>query len=85
MQRQQSHPSGSFPACRHCGHEPRHIMDARRRPIGGHLMSCSCGDTGKYDTLADALTAWRQHHAPIPALPAAGQRIRLIGQGARTA
>ena len=68
MQRQQSHATGTFPVCRHCQHEPRHILDARRRPAGGHLMSCACGDTRKHDDLAAALIEWRTLHAPEPAL-----------------
>lgn len=56
--RQQRHPVGSFPKCPDCGKEPRHILDQRRRPVGGHLMSCACGDTTKHDTLQGALVAW---------------------------
>lgn len=57
-QRQQSHPAGSFPSCPDCKTEPRHILDARGRPLGGHLMSCRCGDTPKFDTLAEAVRTW---------------------------
>lgn len=57
-QRQQTHASGSFPDCPQCGREPRHIHDARRRPLGGHLLSCACGDSSKFDTLAGAVRAW---------------------------
>lgn len=57
-QRQQKHAAGSFPACPECGREPRHILDVRRRPIGGHLLSCACGDTTKHDTLTDAVRTW---------------------------
>ena len=84
MQRQQRHATGTFPACRDCGAEPRHILDHRCRPLGGHLMSRRCGDTTKHDDLAGALSAWRMLHAP--ALLADGARIvRLIQRGGRSA
>lgn len=57
-QRQQKHPAGSFPVCPTCNFEPRHILDVRHRPLGGHLMSCACGDTPKHDSLADAVRSW---------------------------
>lgn len=56
--RQQSHAVGSFPQCPACQREPRHIVDGRQRPTGGHLMACSCGDSPKFDSLAVALRTW---------------------------
>lgn len=56
--RQQSHPAGSFPHCPHCNREPRHIVDGRAAPVGGHLLSCTCGDSAKFPSLAGALRAW---------------------------
>jgi hypothetical protein len=56
--RQQSHPIGSFPACSQCRKEPRHILDLRRRPVGGHLLACHCGETPKFDDLASAIRAF---------------------------
>lgn len=61
-QRQLWHPRGSFPVCPQCNKEPRHIIDGRRRPVGGHLMSCQCGDTPKCDSLALAVASWCQAH-----------------------
>lgn len=57
-QRQQSHPVGTFPQCPRCGFEARHVIDARRRPLGGHLLSCACGDSPKFDTLGQAVAHW---------------------------
>lgn len=57
-QRQQSHPQGTFPVCTQCAKEPRHFTDARRRPIGGNFLACICGDTPKFDTLAQAVSHW---------------------------
>jgi hypothetical protein len=56
--RQQPHPAGSFPTCPACQKEPRHILDLRRRPIGGHLLACHCGETPKADDLAAAVRAF---------------------------
>lgn len=61
-QRQQPHDAGTFPACPDCKREPRHILDARRRPIGGHLMLCSCGETGKHESLDQAVSQWKRMH-----------------------
>ena len=58
MMRQQRHPAGTFPTCPACNMEPRHILDQRRRPLGGHLLSCACGDGTKQDTLAQAADSW---------------------------
>lgn len=70
-QRQTSHPEGTFPTCPDCGREPRHLIDARRRPVGGHLLSCYCGDTPKFEGLSEAVRAWcRIHNAPMTVRPA---------------
>lgn len=58
MMRQQPHARGTFPTCPQCAREPRHIHDVRRRPTGGHMLSCGCGDTARFDTLAQAIRAW---------------------------
>lgn len=66
-QRQMPHPAGTFPKCPSCGREPKHILDGRRRPMGGHLLSCACGDTPKGDALPEALNSWcRAHGVPVP-------------------
>lgn len=57
-QRDQGHPIGTFPTCPRCAMEPHHILDSRRRPMGGHLMQCACGETGKFDNLDEALQTW---------------------------
>lgn len=57
-QRMQSHPPGTFPACPTCRREAKHVIDGRNRPVGGHLMTCSCGDSPKFDSLPEALQAF---------------------------
>lgn len=60
--RQQSHPASTFPQCPACSKEPRHILDMRSRPVGGHLLSCACGDTPKFDQLSEAVQSWCRAH-----------------------
>lgn len=72
MQRAIVHDPGTFPICPDCGLEPRHIFDHRRRPVGGHLMSCRCGDSPKYDDMESALACWgRTHRVRVVPAPAA--------------
>lgn len=74
IQRQQPHPAGTFPACRACGAEPRHIVahgasnreQAIDLPPDGirHQLECRCGEhTGWRPQLADAESHWRLHFA----------------------
>lgn len=57
-QRQQSHPRGTFPTCPACGFEARHFIDRRQAPVGGHFLSCACGDAPKRASLGSAISAW---------------------------
>lgn len=59
-QRQQPHAVGTFPCCPDCGDELRHIVDDRAK-VGGHFLSCCCGDSPKFHdfpALWDALHGW---------------------------
>lgn len=86
MMRQQSHAAGTFPLCPGCNREPRHIHDLRRRPVGGHLLSCGCGDTAKFDSLTAAVCAWtrdRDVSMTVRPLPARGTVLHFNLGGAR--
>lgn len=84
-QRQQPHDAGTFPQCPDCQREPRHLLDGRRRPIGGHLLACSCGETTKYDSLQQAVAAWcapREIPAPMRLRIERPAPVRLVaGRG----
>lgn len=83
-QRQVSHPRGTFPMCPSCSREPRHIVDGRRRPVGGHLLSCACGDTPKTDDLPAALNTWcRAHGVAVPLFAHEAENVLAIRARAR--
>ena len=82
--RQQVHAAGTFPLCPGCHREPRHILDGRRRPIGGHLLACSCGETAKHDSLVEAVAAWcapRNVRAPLRLRHERQAPVRLVSGG----
>lgn len=84
MMRHQPHPDGTFPVCPDCGVEPRHILDLRARPRGGHLLSCACGDSTKHDNLAEATKAWgRARNIEIPAAFASLRNVSPLRQVSR--
>lgn len=78
LQQQQQHPVGTFPRCRECGHEPRHIIGRGSaahetfdilHPTGTrHQLECRCtARTPWMSSLPDALIEWKRHHAaPAP-------------------
>jgi len=74
MQEQKRHPIGTFPNCRKCGGEPRHIIGRGSsvretfdvtRPTGTrHQLECRCGERTQWSQdLPDALTEWQRHYA----------------------
>jgi hypothetical protein len=76
IQRQQSHPAGTFAACSSCKREPRHFIAAgscSREPIdvraGGpgerHTLECSrCGrTTARHASLPAAINEWGAAYA----------------------
>lgn len=76
IQREQRHPAASFPPCRECGREPRHVIAVGshsgesfdvRRPTGTrHTLECRCGArTVWMPTLAAAQRAWHEHFAAV--------------------
>ena len=77
LQQQIRHDPDTFPRCRLCGHEPRHI-EARGRgswdpfdplhPAGvRHALECQCtARTSFQPTLDDALHDWRVRFAIAP-------------------
>lgn len=78
-QRQMPHPAGTFPTCPACSREPKHILDGRRRPVGGHLLSCACGDTPKADDLPAALNTWcRAHGVAVPVFAPQDAKVASI-------
>lgn len=88
MQRQQRHPAGTFPVCRDCGGEPRHIVGTGshsreafdvRRPTGTrHQLECRCGaHTPWLPEVADALAEWRRHYGVLSAPSATRARPLL--------
>lgn len=78
-QRQIAHPAGTFPPCPACRREPKHILDGRRRPLGGHLLSCACGDTPKADDLPEALNTWcRAHDVAVPVFAPHAGNVRTL-------
>ena len=61
------HSVGTFPICPACGDEYRHIVDSREG-LGGHCLSCCCGDSPKFptfDALLDAMQGWCLAHGVI--------------------
>lgn len=58
-QRTVQHTHGTFPQCPRCQREPRHMLDVRRQPIGGHWLECPCNVNGlRYPTLERAIREW---------------------------
>lgn len=70
-QRMQLHPPGTFPECPDCGDELRHVHD-ERAVVGGHFMSCCCGDSPKFggaEAMVEALHGWcAQRGVTMPAV-----------------
>ncbi|GLQ97829.1 hypothetical protein [Dyella mobilis] len=70
MQRQVTHPAGSFAACTNCGKEPHHYRahgSARDEAAAfavlaeRHQLECACEQrTGWCDSLAEAVRAWEE-------------------------
>lgn len=88
MQKQITHPRGTFSACACCRKEPRHFFSAgqlSREPVrfstvgDRHQLESACGRrTGWHATLADAEKAWGQLgetlRLPLPAMPSTNVR-----------
>lgn len=77
IQRQVTHPPGTFPLCKKCGHEPKHYVcagrsskdafDLRTPAAERHLIECFCsGDECRTDLLPSFVAAnieWRDRFA----------------------
>lgn len=74
LQRMISHPAGSFPVCKSCGHEPKHYLAigrCRSDPILAgiigerHVLECFCVGaehrTALHPRFEDAKRQWRDH------------------------
>lgn len=85
-QRQQPHAVGTFPVCPDCGDELRHIVDDRAK-VGGHFLSCCCGDSPKFhdfQLLWDALYSWCSRRGvtmPTVAMPRVAGRMQARACG----
>lgn len=76
IQRQTTHPTGSFEACAGCRREPRHYVaigsvsheDPVFSPKGErHQLECACERrTGWCNTLVEAMRIWSELGATLP-------------------
>lgn len=82
MQRQITHPPGTFSACACCRKEPRHIQASGRTSREAvfssfgdrHQLETACGRrTGWHATLGEAEKAWGELGATLP-LPLPARR-----------
>lgn len=85
IERQQTHPVGTFPPCTTCGQEPRHFIGAGRsqhepinvlKPAGQtHLLRCRCGLLVAHKQFAVAAREWTARNPwPVGAQPPAPVR-----------
>ena len=76
IQKQIRHPRDTFPVCRYCGTEPRHIegrgshsrevFDVMHPTGTRHQLECHCARTPWMPELIDALAEWRRHYGLMP-------------------
>jgi hypothetical protein len=99
MQRQVTHPAGTFTACHECKREPRHVaVDGRTNREAGqpgalllqvrqvrHRLSCGCGrSTGLAPTLEAAVIDWDNRYSQIQLDLAPPTRSRVVSMSRRT-
>lgn len=92
IQRQVTHPAGTFAACASCGKEPHHYVGSGstlREPVrfavitDRHQLGCACHrTTGWLPTLTAAQRAWGELGETLPLPLRAVSNVRQLRRGA---